>query len=791
MYYNAVASTGSSDALERARTTMNPIQPRDRSDRIWRLKQLLPFVITLILAFAPVAANPEAGALRESFSASHEPIRAALARLATLYGTAISTSPDVQGEVTVVLRHATMDEALSAILVPYGYRHRRESGRITVFVASNEVERKTSTPTVIPVTTITSTRAASIIRTLFPEADIRVDQGSNSIIAIASPDSVGAIRAVIQGIDIRDPSAPLAESIPLRTVTANEIVPRLRGLYTSARFEAAPNHSLLVYAPPAVVTQVKALVSSIEAAAQSAVQAPPLYSEAIPVYHARPKDAARSIVHEVPHIRADIAGSAILLSGVPDDVARAKTLLAAIDVPASDEPYTTVYRIKTIDATSVGDLLTRTFAGARVVVDKEVNALSVTANPSVQQQISDAIKQLDQVGEQSAPGAGPGGPAIGGSFEVVTLRSAVPNQGQTGGAAADISTAVVQTLQQLVPSLRVSALATPGQIALIGDPMSLHLAKDLLLRIDVPAPLVVLDTEVLELDENVARNLGVLLTPALISTTFSEVQPPYDVSGQAGRLIGFQPLTRTPLSFTAELNLQIQNGKARVLADPRITTISGRTATIRAGDTINILTTTGGGTGTIATTQLQSFQTGVTLDITPLVTADDDVTVALHPIVNSLTGILNGIPQISTRDTQTVVHLKNNETLVIGGLIQESRQETETRLPILGDLPLIGHLLRNTQVNSARNELIIVLTPHIITDGSAIGRTGPPLPSIPTPIALPTLPPDAKLMEAAPKQTPTPAATDSTATPNTGLAEPANARVLPSNSPSSTARSSR
>ena len=162
----------------------------------------------------------------------------------------------------------------------------------------------------------------------------------------------------------------------------------------------------------------------------------------------------------------------------------------------------------------------------------------------------------------------------------------------------------------------------------------------------------------------------------------------------------------------------MQHGKGRVLADPRITTISGRTATIRAGDNIAILTTTGGGTGTVATTQLQTFQTGVTLDITPVVNAGNFITVALHPTVNSLAGISNGIPQIATRDTQTTVAMHEDETLVIGGLIQDTSTRTDTKIPILGDLPLIGRAFRNSELNSERNELIIAVTPHIVSPGS-------------------------------------------------------------------------
>ncbi|MBV8750783.1 MAG: type II and III secretion system protein, partial [Candidatus Eremiobacteraeota bacterium] len=143
--------------------------------------------------------------------------------------------------------------------------------------------------------------------------------------------------------------------------------------------------------------------------------------------------------------------------------------------------------------------------------------------------------------------------------------------------------------------------------------------------------------------------------------------------------------------------------------------------------------TTGGGTGTVATTQLQTFQTGVTLDITPVVNAGNFITVALHPTVNSLAGVANGIPQIATRDTQTTVAMHEDETLVIGGLIQDTTTRTTTKIPLLGDLPLIGRAFRNEELDGQRNELIITVTPHVV-------RLGAPLPAPPAPAG--TLPGD-------------------------------------------------
>jgi hypothetical protein len=112
--------------------------------------------------------------------------------------------------------------------------------------------------------------------------------------------------------------------------------------------------------------------------------------------------------------------------------------------------------------------------------------------------------------------------------------------------------------------------------------------------------------------------------------------------------------------------------------------------------------------------------------------------------VNSLIGTNAGVPEISTRDTQTTVHLQDDETLVIGGLIQENDTRTTTKLPILGDLPLVGRVFRNDNLQGQRNELIIVVTPHIVKRGAST-LPGPAMNAIPTPAPLPTLPPNTHL----------------------------------------------
>ncbi len=322
-----------------------------------------------------------------------------------------------------------------------------------------------------------------------------------------------------------------------------------------------------------------------------------------------------------------------------------------------------------------------------------------------------------------------------------TLRAALPGvNGAQSTSAADIAALVTQALAQIAPDLRITVSPNTNQLILTGTSSSLGAAREMIAQLDVAQKLVVLDTQVLELDESVSKNLGLEFTNPLISTTYTEQTPATNANGVAQQLLGLAPLTRTPLSLGLTLNLALATGHGRVLANPRITTVSGRTASIRAGDTISIQTTAGGGAGTVATTQLQTFQTGVTLDITPIVNADDFVSVTIHPTVNSETGLLNGIPQISTRDTQTTVSMKQDETLVIGGLIQDDDTRTDTKIPFLGDLPLVGKIFTSSQVDTQHNELVITVTPHIIDPATGLEVAGRGLPPMSQPMPLPEAP---------------------------------------------------
>lgn len=603
-------------------------------------------------------------------------------------------------------------------------------------------------PIVVALREMSAARAASIIRGFYPGLRVRVDATANAVVVVAPANDADAIRAILQGIDVRDPSADSVDAEVLHTVSPQVVIGRLRSVFPTARFFVAPNRTLITIASPDDMEQIKTVVAAIDTPLQTPTPKPMYPAVAVAITQRNVRQVALAVAHSARDVRVAISGSEVLLSGPPDDVEHAKDLIAQLDVPQMGAQYAQVYRLRYVDAASVADLIGRSFPGVQLTVNHDLNAITVETTSTLQERITQALAQLDV-----APGGSPGAPPGGGgalNIAVVRLRAALP--GASGGASSsanDLAQTVQDVLRQTAPDLHITVPQDGMELILSGSPYSIEQAKSLIEQLDIMPPLVVLDTQILEVDEGVAKQLGFEFPSAVLSTTYSEITPPAQSNGQAGIILGLQGLTRTPLSLAAELNFLVSTNQARILEDPRITTVSGRTASIRAGETVNILTTTGGGTGTVATTQVQSFQTGVTLDITPVVNAGGFITIELHPTVNSEAGVsAAGVPNIQTRDTTTTVGLRDGQTLVIGGLIEDDSTRTVQKIPLLGDLPLIGKLFQDANVSHTRNELVITVTPHVILQ--------PDVTAAPTPQPLPTIDPQATLAPAPPQALPTP-----------------------------------
>ncbi|MBD5656698.1 MAG: hypothetical protein IAI50_16185 [Candidatus Eremiobacteraeota bacterium] len=637
-------------------------------------------------------------------------------------------------------------------------------------------------PAVIPLTIASARHTEMFLRHLYPKVVIRVDELTNSIVVVASPDDLSGIRTIITGLDVRNLGAPQVDVVPLHNANPRDVAKRMKAVFPHAHFSVAPNRTIVVTANAQDMAQTHTVIAALDAPPSTPMPAPALVGTAFHINQAHADSVARAVAKALPRSRVSVSGSSIVVTGSSDDIAQVKPLLEQLDRPPANIAYTAVYRLSSVDATSVASLLSRSFASLTFVVDKDLNAISTSANFRDQARIASAITQLDA--PPGGLGASVAGPASGVDFEVISLQAAVPPAAVGGSSSAtDIAQTTLAALSTSAPDLKITVQPNSTRLVLSGSSRSRELAKNLINQLDVSDPLVELDTRVLEVDEGSQSQLGLKFPTPVLGSTYSEVPPSTNATGMSPPLLRLQGLTRTPLTLSAELDFLISTNRAKILEDPRITTFSGRTATLRAGETVNILTTTGGGTGTVATTQIQSFQTGVTLDITPVVNKNDYVTVTLHPSVNSIAAIgSSGVPNIQTRDTTTTIGLHDGETLVIGGLIEDTDTRSVQKIPILGDLPLLGRLFQDVGVQHTRNELVVTVTPRILKSGvRSLSTVLPALTTAMLPLiaAEATLPPN----DSPPRATTTTMPTQPPAPPSPAFTPSLSPKISPTNVP--------
>jgi type II secretory pathway component GspD/PulD (secretin) len=231
-------------------------------------------------------------------------------------------------------------------------------------------------------------------------------------------------------------------------------------------------------------------------------------------------------------------------------------------------------------------------------------------------------------------------------------------------------------------------------------------------QFDIPAAQILVDVLMVEFTDTDDRELG-------LSLGWSNARRGILVNPSVGEL-SFQSVTDLPNTFSAQLRALTEKGKARVRANPRIATVSGQKASIFIGKQryvstpIELPPTAGGGDFG----QTRNFiDAGVRLEMTPYTGGQGEIIADLHPEISVLSALdpVTRLPTKSTRRANTVVRVKDGQTIIIGGLVQNEAQDIRTKIPILGDLPLLGPLFRTTAHSSSQTELVIFITPRTLS----------------------------------------------------------------------------
>lgn len=276
-------------------------------------------------------------------------------------------------------------------------------------------------------------------------------------------------------------------------------------------------------------------------------------------------------------------------------------------------------------------------------------------------------------------------------------------------------------------------------------------AEQLVAANDVPDPEVMLEVEVLEVSASRAEQLG-LQWPTGVSlstqgTSAAAAAGTAATTTTSGSLTlgdlrrtwstfanGRDSLLVSPLGLG--INFNLTDSDANILASPRIRARNKEKARIMVGDRVpvitNLISPGSGGNGSssnVLTGSIQYVEVGLKLDVEPQVYADNDVGIKINLEVSNIVSQISsnsGVAyQIGTRSAQTALRLRDGETQVLAGLINDEDRNTASKVPGLGQLPVLGHLFRNDSDSRKKSEIVLSITPHIIRPLAYAGQKGP------------------------------------------------------------------
>lgn len=323
------------------------------------------------------------------------------------------------------------------------------------------------------------------------------------------------------------------------------------------------------------------------------------------------------------------------------------------------------------------------------------------------------------------------------------------NSGQGGGGGGSGST----TTRILSPRGSVLFETRTNQLFVSDTPSKLQEIQELIAKIDIPVRQVLIEARIVEADDSFGRSLGVRLgvndartgsnsgfgvggsqrlaiggnlnvvanrtgqtasVPLLNDTNFLNL--PASAQG------GFQPATFALSLFGSGLNrflnLELSaleaDGRGKVVSSPRIVTADQIKAIIQQGTKIPYQRATSSGA-----TSVEFVDATLKLDVTPQITPEGNV--ILDVIVNkdSVGAVTNNVPSIDTKSIQTQVLVENGGTVVIGGIFEQTDRSDVVQVPLLGDIPVVGNLFKSRTNSSRKTELLIFLTPKVVSERTA------------------------------------------------------------------------
>lgn len=311
----------------------------------------------------------------------------------------------------------------------------------------------------------------------------------------------------------------------------------------------------------------------------------------------------------------------------------------------------------------------------------------------------------------------------------------------------------LNTIRTITDITRLVNLTAQNAIVVRGSPDAVALAEKLINDIDKPRPEVLVDVAILQVSRDKIRQLGInppstasVSLQNNVTTTNNNTANTNNTNTNAnsgtgttgsGTSSSTQNLTLNKLANltsndffvnipSASVAFMLSDSNTKIIQNPQVRSMNGLKATLKIGDRVPVATGSFSGAGGVAglgvsplvNTQFQYIDVGVNLDITPIVNMDNSVSLKLDMEVSSVTTYQNigGIqqPVIGQRHITHEIRLKEGETSIMGGMLEDTNLKSLAGWPILSQIPIIKYLFGQENVEHRTNEIVFVLTPHVV-----------------------------------------------------------------------------
>ncbi|WP_199758512.1 type IV pilus secretin PilQ [Aquabacterium soli] len=333
------------------------------------------------------------------------------------------------------------------------------------------------------------------------------------------------------------------------------------------------------------------------------------------------------------------------------------------------------------------------------------------------------------------------------------IAKGLTGQSTSGGGSGSTSTKMLSQRGSVLFETRTN------QLFVSDIPSKLEEIQQLITKVDIPVRQVLIEARIVEADDKFGRTLGVRLG-AVDMRGFQGGTPGYGVGGDNRIAIGgnYQAVGQQTLQVTGAtgattypnsnfvnlpanaidsvnpttfavslfsaganrfLNLELSaleaDGRGRIVSSPRVITADQVKALIEQGTELPYLVSSSSGATSIA-----FRKANLKLEVTPQITPEGGIILDVDVNKDSVGLLTTAGYAIDTKHVQTQVLVENGGTVVIGGIFVQTDRKDENKVPLLGDLPVVGHLFKNTTLTSNKSELLIFLTPKVVSERSAL-----------------------------------------------------------------------